>query len=61
MEDLLTGLALAMVIEGILYAAFPQQAKAMMKYVLASPPSSLRAGGLFLLVVGVVIVWLIRG
>ena len=61
MSDLFVGLALVLVIEGIVYAAFPDQAKAMMAQFLELPSSSLRAGGLLALVTGVFLVWLIRG
>lgn len=61
LSDLFVGLALALVIEGILYAAFPDQAKAMMARFIDLPSSSLRTGGLFALLAGVLIVWLVRG
>ncbi|MEP2943865.1 MAG: DUF2065 domain-containing protein [Hyphomicrobiales bacterium] len=61
MSDLIVGLALVLVIEGIVYAAFPDQTKAMMARFLQMPSSSLRTGGLVALVAGVFIVWLVRG
>lgn len=61
MNDLIVGIALALVIEGIIYAAFPNQAKMMMAQFLTMPSSSLRTGGLIALAVGVFIVWMIRG
>ena len=61
MTELLTALALVLVIEGLLYAAFPEQMRRMVVSLLELPASTLRAGGLIAAVVGVGIVWLLRG
>lgn len=61
MSDLITALGLAMAIEGALYALFPEAMKKMMGQVLAQPHGTLRAVGLAAAVLGVGIVWLIRG
>lgn len=61
MTDLWTALALVLVIEGLLYAAFPDQMKRMVARVLSLPAGTLRAGGLVAAVVGVAAVWLLRG
>ncbi|MEO1066181.1 MAG: DUF2065 domain-containing protein [Pseudomonadota bacterium] len=61
MSDLIVGVALALVIEGLIYAAFPDQIKAMMAQLLQTPSSTLRLGGLIALAVGVFIVWTVRG
>ena len=61
MNDFLVGLALVFVIEGLLYAAFPDQLKTMMAQVIRVPSPHLRKGGLIALGVGVFIVWLLRG
>ncbi len=61
MSDLLTALALALVIEGILYALFPEAMKKMMLHVLAQPHTHLRTAGLAAAALGVGIVWLVRG
>lgn len=60
MADLLTALGLAVAIEGLLYALFPNAMKKMMLQVLAQPQSSLRTAGLVAAIAGVGIVWLIR-
>jgi len=60
-SDLVVGLALALVIEGIVYAAFPDHAKKMMAQFLTLPSSALRTGGLIALAIGVFLVWLMRG
>ena len=61
MSELATALGLAIAIEGALYALFPQAMKQMMLRVLAEPPYTLRGAGLTAAVIGVCIVWLIRG
>ncbi len=61
MELFLTALGLAIVIEGVCYALFPDAMKKMMLQVLAQPASTLRAVGIGAAAVGVIIVWLVRG
>lgn len=46
MTDFFTALLLAVVIEGLLYAAFPDQMKRAMEVVLSSPSSQIRVIGL---------------
>ena len=59
--DLLTALALVLVIEGALLALFPGGMKRLWEMAGEMPQSALRAGGLGAAVVGVLLVWLIRG
>ena len=61
MTDLMTAFALAVAIEGALYALFPDAMRKMMLHVLAQPVSQLRAVGLGAAVAGVSVVWLVRG
>lgn len=61
MRDLLTALALVLVIEGVLYAAFPAAMRRAIEAALALPESTLRIAGLAAAVVGVAAVWAIRG
>ena len=61
MSDFLTAFALIFVIEGALYALFPQAMKRMMVHVLGQPTSALRTAGLAAAVIGVGIVWMLRG
>lgn len=61
MIDLVIGIAIALAIEGVLYALFPDQMKAMMAQLITAPSSSLRTGGLIALAVSVFIVWMVRG
>ncbi|MGP1397064.1 MAG: DUF2065 domain-containing protein [Inquilinaceae bacterium] len=60
MIDFLTALALVLVIEGILYAAFPEQMKQVVARMTALPSAHLRASGLAAAVIGVLLVWLLR-
>ena len=46
MRDLATGLALVLVIEGILYALFPDGMKRVAARAMVVPPQVLRAAGL---------------
>ena len=61
MTDFLAALGLVFVIEGLIFAAFPEAAKRAMKSVLETPDLSLRLIGIGSAIVGVVVVWLARG
>jgi uncharacterized protein YjeT (DUF2065 family) len=61
MSALVTALGLALAIEGILYALFPDAMRKMMAQLLLQPPMVVRTSGLLAAAVGVVIVWLVRG
>lgn len=60
MRDLWTALALVLVIEGILYALFPEGMKRVAAQATLVPPQALRLAGLAAACVGVVLVWLVR-
>ncbi len=59
--ELLTTLALILVIEGVLYALFPDGMKRILTQAMTLPPSALRRAGLVSVLVGVALVWLLRG
>ena len=61
MSDLLTALALAVALEGIAYALFPDGMKRMMAVAMEQPSATLRTAGLTAAVIGVGVGWLIRG
>ncbi len=61
MRDLLTALALVLVIEGVLWALFPEAMKRAAARALAMDSGQLRYAGLVVAAAGVVIVWLVRG
>ena len=61
MSDFLAALGLLFAIEGLCLAAFPLAAKRAMESVIATPERPLRVVGIASALVGVVIVWLVRG
>jgi uncharacterized protein len=61
MSDFLAALGLVFVIEGLIFAAFPEAAKRAMTNVLETQDMSLRLIGIGSAVVGLVLVWLVRG
>ena len=61
MQDFLAALGLVFVIEGLVFAAFPAQAKRAMASVMETPEGSLRLIGLGSALVGLIVVWLVRG
>ena len=60
-SDLITALALVLVIEGALYALFPDAMKRVVLNIADMPAATLRNVGLVAAAVGVAIVWLVRG
>ena len=61
MSDFLAALGLVFVIEGLIFAAFPEAAKRAMASVLETPDTSLRLIGIGSALVGLIVVWLVRG
>jgi uncharacterized protein YjeT (DUF2065 family) len=61
MRDFLTALALVLVIEGILYALFPEAMKRAAARAVLVPAHVLRMAGLAAAAIGVILVWLFRG
>ncbi len=61
MSDFLVALGLVFVIEGIVFAAFPDAAKRAVTAMLETPDTVLRVVGLASAVLGLALVWLIRG
>ncbi len=60
MIDLATALALVLVIEGTLWALFPDQMRRAATRAALLEPASLRLGGVACVVLGVGLVWLLR-
>jgi uncharacterized protein YjeT (DUF2065 family) len=60
-SDLLTALALVLVIEGITLALLPGALKRVLAQLELMPPEVLRLGGLIVASLGVFFVWLLRG
>jgi len=55
-----TALGLVLVIEGVLYALFPEGMKRAAARALLVPPQRLRLAGLAAACAGVVLVWVVR-
>jgi uncharacterized protein len=60
MKDFTTALALAFVIEGMLYSLFPDGMKRLVAQVMVLPASALRLTGLIAAGLGVGAIWFIR-
>jgi uncharacterized protein YjeT (DUF2065 family) len=61
MSDFLVALGLVFVIEGVVFAAFPETTKRAIATVLQTPDTILRIVGVVTALCGVILVWLIRG
>ena len=59
-DELILAIALILVIEGGLYAIFPEGMRRMALQIERVSPSTLRSAGLLAATIGVGIVWLIR-
>ncbi|MDE0274900.1 MAG: DUF2065 domain-containing protein [Defluviicoccus sp.] len=59
--DLLAAIALALAIEGALYALFPDTMKRFILRVADQPANALRTAGLVATALGVGLAWLVRG
>lgn len=60
-NDLVVAVALALVIEGALYALFPEAMKRFVSQVLEQPAATLRTVGVLATAFGVGVVWVVRG
>jgi uncharacterized protein len=60
MTDLATALALVLVLEGALWALFPDAMKRAAALALSMADNRLRTGGLVAATLGVALVWLLR-
>lgn len=61
MTELFSALGLVLVIEGLVWAAFPGSALRMLQSASQLPEQTLRTIGVSVLAAGVVLVWLARG
>jgi uncharacterized protein YjeT (DUF2065 family) len=61
MRDFIVALGLVFVIEGLIFAVSPAAAKKAMVHVLETPDGPLRLVGIVSAVLGVVLVWFVRG
>ncbi len=58
--DILTGLGILFVIEGLMFAASPTWMRKAMKSAIATPDNILRAVGIGSAVVGLILIWVVR-
>ena len=61
MSDLLTGLGIAMVLEGFLWAAATDSARKMVIELVQMPDATLKPVGCVIVAAGAGLVWMIRG
>ncbi len=61
MSDLLVGLGLVLVIEGVIYSAAPSAMKSLMAQLQTMPDQTLRLAGVVSVGLGVLFVWFVRG
>jgi uncharacterized protein YjeT (DUF2065 family) len=61
MSDLVVGLGLVLVIEGLLWALVPNLAARLLEAAASVPQNALRIAGWSSVVAGLALVWIIRG
>jgi uncharacterized protein len=61
MTDFLAALGLVFVIEGLVFAAFPEVARRAVATMTQTPDQALRVVGILSAVLGLTVVWLVRG
>ncbi len=61
MSELISAVGLVLVIEGVVWAAFPGAAMRLLQAASKLPEQTVRTFGLSVLAVGVLLVWLVRG
>lgn len=61
MDDLIVGFGLVLVLEGLLWAAFPDAANKLLLMAAQTPQQTLRMAGAIAIGIGCAIVWMVRG
>jgi uncharacterized protein len=61
MSQFVVGIGLVLAVEGLIFAAFPHAAKRLAASALETPEGSLRVAGVVSAIVGVALIWLVRG
>ncbi|HEY6256346.1 MAG TPA: DUF2065 family protein [Xanthobacteraceae bacterium] len=61
MSEFIVAIGLVLVIEGLLFAGFPAAVKRLAASAIESPEGSLRVAGIASAVIGLVLIWLMRG
>ncbi len=54
------GFCLILIVEGLIYALFPDRMKALLNRMVEVPVNTLRSGGLIAAVAGFGLLWLVR-
>jgi hypothetical protein len=60
-SDLIVGIGLVLVIEGLLWALLPSAGLRLLAAAASTPQQALRLAGLASVAAGVALVWLVRG
>lgn len=61
MSDLIVGVGLVLVFEGLLWALSPDMARRLLEMANQTSPATLRTFGWVAVATGVVLIWLVRG
>ncbi|MGH6924941.1 MAG: DUF2065 domain-containing protein [Propylenella sp.] len=61
MSEVVAAIGLVLVLEGVLYALFPEFMKRMAQQAIQTPGDTLRVAGVVSAALGVGLVWLVRG
>ncbi len=61
MSDLIVALGLVLVIEGLLWAAFPRAGRALLEAMASTDEGVVRLAGAISIACGVAVVWWVRG
>lgn len=61
MSDLIVGLGLVLVLEGLMWALSPGLAQRLLEMASTTPQATLRTTGWIAVAAGLVLVWLVRG
>lgn len=60
LDEILIGLGMLLVLEGLLYAGFPGLVKRMAREALNLPENTLRNFGVIAMIIGIALIWFIR-
>ena len=61
MQELIIALGLFIVLEGLIYALFPNGVKKMAEQLPMVPDQSLRTFGVVVVALGVLVIWFVKG
>jgi uncharacterized protein len=61
MSEFVVAIGLVLALEGLVFAAFPRAAKRLAASAVETAEGSLRLAGVVSAVLGVVLIWLVRG